>query len=97
LKEKEYIKPARILASLNEYGFTQMGLAQPSGDYKKSRKIDFGIHKLRHSFAVLMLEGGCDILQPKQNDGSFGHQTHHNLFKRHSRTSTSPDHETPAE
>jgi len=51
-----------FFASLNRnMGFTQMGLRNLVEIIKKASKINFGIHKLRHSFAVLMLEGGCDI------------------------------------
>ena len=51
-----------FFASLNRnMGFTQIGLRRLVDLAKRSSKINFGIHKLRHSFAVLMLEGGCDI------------------------------------
>jgi len=42
-------------------GFTENGLKHLTDDIKASSKIQFSVHKLRHTFATLMLEGGCDI------------------------------------
>ncbi|MCG2694925.1 tyrosine-type recombinase/integrase [Candidatus Parcubacteria bacterium] len=51
-----------FFASLNRnQGFTNTGLRNLVVKLRKVSKIKFTIHKLRHTFATLMLEGGCDI------------------------------------
>jgi site-specific recombinase XerD len=42
-------------------GFTDNGLKKLVEQIRKSSGITFSVHKLRHTFATLMLEGGCDI------------------------------------
>ncbi len=42
-------------------GFTGNGLKKLVEQVRKSSGITFSVHKLRHTFATLMLEGGCDI------------------------------------
>lgn len=64
LTERQRIKKTcpEFFASLNRnIGFTQTGLKRLVELIRKASKIDFTAHRLRHSFAVLMLEGGCDI------------------------------------
>jgi site-specific recombinase XerD len=51
-----------FFASLNRNcGFTDMGLRNLVFKIRRASGIKFTIHKLRHTFATLMLEGGCDI------------------------------------
>jgi site-specific recombinase XerD len=42
-------------------GFSDSGLRRMVAEINKASGIKFGLHKLRHTFATLMLEGGCDI------------------------------------
>lgn len=67
---KRYLEERRRLnkscpeffCSLNHnMGFTDDGLRHLVATLIRSSKMKFSIHKLRHTFATLMLEGGCDI------------------------------------
>lgn len=42
-------------------GFTADGLKHLVLNLRKVSNVKFSIHRLRHTFATLMLEGGCDI------------------------------------
>jgi len=51
-----------FFASLNRnLGFTETGIRWVVRKIRKASGINFTIHRLRHTFATLMLEGGCDI------------------------------------
>ena len=53
--------PEFFSCSNRNKGLTESGLKLISNKLKEASGISFTIHKLRHTFATLMLEGGCDI------------------------------------
>lgn len=59
-----------FFASLNrDMGLTPEGLKHLVVDAKRISRLEFHLHTLRHSFATLMLEGGCDIFSLSQMMG----------------------------
>lgn len=64
LEERKRLKKTcpEFFTSLNRNkGFTVTGLRNLTYKIRDVSKIKFSIHKLRHTFATLMLEGGCDV------------------------------------
>lgn len=60
-KKQHKTCPQFFTSSNRNAGFTEHGLKHLVKILRKASGIDFTIHKLRHTFATLMLEGGCDI------------------------------------
>jgi site-specific recombinase XerD len=64
LVERQRLKKTcpEFFSSLNRnIGFTESGIKRLVESITEASGIKFTIHKLRHTFATLMLEGGCDI------------------------------------
>jgi site-specific recombinase XerD len=53
--------PEFFTSSNRNLGFTESGLKRLVLLMRKELGVDFKVHELRHTFATLMLEGGCDI------------------------------------
>lgn len=64
LKERKRLNKTcpEFFTSLNRnLGYTDSGLKRLVRKIRIASGIPFSVHKLRHTFATLMLEGGCDI------------------------------------
>src|SRR5581483_11562878 len=53
--------PEFFASSNHNMGLTTEGLRRLIGQIREASGIRFSAHRLRHTFASLMLEGGCDI------------------------------------
>jgi site-specific recombinase XerD len=53
--------PAFFTSSVINGGLTEISLKRLVAKIRNATGMSFTIHKLRHTFATLMLEGGCDI------------------------------------
>lgn len=53
--------PEFFASSNGNVGYTQNGLHRLIKIMKHGLNVEFSAHKLRHTFATLMIEGGCDI------------------------------------
>lgn len=62
VRKKAYKTCPEFFASYTyDMGFTEDGMKRLVEKIVKATGIKFNLHKLRHTFATLMLEGGCDI------------------------------------
>lgn len=60
-KKQRKTCPEFFTSSNRNMGFTDSGLKRLIDKIKEASQLNFSAHKLRHTFATLMLEGGCDI------------------------------------
>lgn len=64
IQERNRLKktcPEFFTSTNHNQGFSDSGLKKLVEKLRKVSDVDFTIHKLRHTFATLMIEGGCEI------------------------------------
>lgn len=60
-KKRQKTAPEFFVSLYRNCGVTENGLRKLVMQLQEASGLTFTIHKLRHTFATLMLEGGCDI------------------------------------
>jgi site-specific recombinase XerD len=65
-KKENKTCPQFFASHFSNVGVTSFGMRHIVHRVRKASGISFTIHKLRHTFATLMLEGGCDIYSLSQ-------------------------------
>jgi len=60
-RKKNKTCPEFFASARQNAGFTLEGLKHLVEEVCKVGNLKFSVHKLRHTFATLMIEGGCDI------------------------------------
>ena len=68
-KKSHKICPQFFASRMLDMGLTDNGLKHLVDMLNKKAKLKFTIHKLRHTFATLMIEGGCNIYSLSQMMG----------------------------
>lgn len=74
-KKMNTLCPEFFASTQKGFGLTDNGLKWLVRKVQSAAKIKFSVHKLRHTFATLMLEGGCDIFSLSRMMGHSNIQT----------------------
>jgi len=65
-KKRNCASPYLFISSNQDSRLTHDGLKHIVANLNLSARVDFHLHQFRHTFAVNMLNGGCDIAKLKQ-------------------------------
>ena len=66
LGKKDYSNPYLFVSENKDEKFTDHGFKHLVNKLNKKSGIKFHAHQLRHTFAINMINGGCDIIKLKQ-------------------------------
>jgi site-specific recombinase XerD len=70
LKKKEYSSPYFFVSGNEDKKFTDHGFKHLIEKLNKKSGVEFHAHKLRHTFAINMLNSGCDLGTQRYKDDS---------------------------